>query len=234
MDWQTGFSYAVGTGREIRTGEINPFDVETSLDNLLNVLIKKEKGLIVPKFIGVYQTGDMITHTNHLEEQKTLGRERVALAALEQVLNSAADQHILMRLSTTDNAHPNLIFVAYDPELWTHSLVRESLGNNINRITIAPYTELPKFSGKDITIAEQILTKGKRIYDELKDDTAVLKGVTPELRAFQDQAMLYGLTRQEYAVLGILKAPLENSNSIVSGRALIEAMKSINPDKLRT
>lgn len=231
MDAVTKFLYSIGSGNEIITGRTNPLDVAETPSELIKTLTENEKGIIVPKFIGVYQMREVVTHIG--QEQKAARRKIAAFTKLEQALDIVSNRHIFEKFATEDNAHPNLIFVAYNSELWTSSLVRESLGNTINRIVIAPYTELPKFSEKDITIAEQILSKGQEIYGEIRDKAIVFKALTPELSAFRDQAMLYGLTRQEYAILEILNSSLD-SPALIRSQDLREAINDIDPDRLRT
>ncbi|GEM_PF-6319107 len=202
MDRIVTYSYALGTGEQLRSGYLER--IRTDLSRLIEILSKPREGLVVPEFIGVYQECEIMAHTNHQEELTALESAREKFESLKETMDILANESIASRFGIKDNTHPDLIFVAYNSEIWTPSLVRESLANKINRVVIAPYTELPNFYGKDTQIVQSIFDKGQVVFEREKDPRKSFEAIGPELKSFEEQITLYGMTRQEYVFLKLM------------------------------
>ena len=226
MDRVISYKYALGTGEQIRLGNFDKENFQRDPSQLVKKIIEQGTGLIVPRFIGIYQFHEIMPHTGNQEERELIKDLERNEERHQKSLNDLANLEIASSFGIKDNSHPGLIFVAYNPSIWTPDLVRESIGSRINRVIIAPFGEIPNFDGKDTTITETILEKGQRIFEVQQDRRKALEFVKPEVQIFQDQANLYGLTRQEYAFLNMV-GRAENHPSLITGPELIKAIQEL-------
>jgi len=221
MDGVITYSYAMGTGEELRGSDFDSLELMENPSSLLRALSEPSKGLIVPRFIGIYQGYELIAHTRTPEEANAIEAERKYVNMMERAIDNAAGLSIFSKLGISDFVHPRLIHVGYNPDIWTPNLVRESVGDRLNRIAISSIQELPNFYRKDTRAILTILEKGQEIFEVEEDRNKVIKALRPDIREFGDQSKLYGLTRAEYAFLNIIQRVGQEHPNIITGPQLM-------------
>lgn len=209
MDKIITYKYALGKTNELREGN---FDKMLSSDNLkdFNLMIKN-KDLILPEFIGVYQQEDFIFHnyeeSTHKEEIKDQYRE------FNEFLHDQSNHLLSAKFGKEDQINPDLIHIIYDKDAgWTRDLVKECLKDTVGRIVLSNSSDIPDFGRKNTSTCYGVMIEEMKKTN--KDMAGYLLEHQTRLKEVLDTASKFGLTREEYVFMQLLKdASDKNKNN---------------------
>lgn len=196
---ETQYKYGFGTIREVTGRRIH------KKDSIEELSIRESPGrIIVPKLIGVYQEDDSFDNFD------LIGFE---------------EPDIFSELGATEEIHPGLICVIYDPSIITEDIVKNAIaGDAFGRLKYLEYSaELPDFYEKNIPDMD-ILEES--FLDPSKENLTVLERAVEYLQMSRRD---YGLTRGEAFALMSAKSLLNRVNgvpSLVQNPREIKAKKS--------
>ncbi len=206
MDKVATYTYALGSASELREGNLKKLRTNKDSSKLIKMVYgRNDSGLVVPRFMGVYQTDEFIAHTNTFGEREALERIEKLYRLMQLSKSRLTRLSIFSSLGVDDEVHPDLIMVTYDPNTWTEELVRVSLDDKLKRVAIVSAKELPKVYNKNTTLAETIIERGQNEFEITGDREKSLYFVNPMVQEFAAELELYGSTREEYAFLRIFK-----------------------------
>jgi len=205
MDEITTYKFAYGTSDEIKKGNLSSLPTSFTLSALMP-FIQKEKGIILPKFVGIYQ-----------ENQETYSKFDQKIPEQLNEINQL--EKIMERFQTElkNDFHPNLIHIGHDskipPELVKQMFYQKKPNldflinfSNNNRIVISELVDLPSnFNGKDSLLIKNYFEKA---LEETKkfEDLEKTMNVFKELYSFlEDQLKNYGLTKVEFSLFNLLE-----------------------------
>jgi len=192
------YEYGFGGIEEILNGDVKKVDSQEELD------ISSPGLIMIPKLIGIYQSGRKYHQLEEVEE-------------IEEEINQII---VLCKKGESDSASPNLICIAYDSTIMPKDISTKALeGDILGRIKVIEHYNLPDFHEKN---------PPKNIYDTLRrimikptsQNLAVAERGRDILRMLRSD---YGLTRSESIDLFIAEFFI----SKLGGSPCIEVPKSM-------
>jgi hypothetical protein len=212
MDNITTFRYAIGTADQLRDVTEEGLEFQDSAKNL--VLQMSGRGVIfVPKFVGVYQGSETMSHTNTAEERSAVEQVNEQNRQHDRIVSILANLTIEERGGIRDKVHPRLIHVVYDPTVCPRDLVRMSIGDEVGRLGYSNKDSFPDFYQKDVNWIDAINSTGNTLSEQGLGRGEILEKIGPSIQVLREDAQKYGLTRSEYAFLGILNHAARFGNS---------------------
>ena len=198
MDTVTKYRYACGTSDQLAEGDLDNLSTSDSIEDL----DMSESGLIVvPKFVGVYQTKELQYKTQLERENKE------DLDKFFNVLSSSYDEKnrdAMKLFGITEQIDPRLIHVGFDQDVYDRGLVCLTFKGRSHRLAFSPCNNMPNFPEKH---TELLGIYVQQMTDELKnDDTSKEKLIADCKRAYGDLNQMlrtYGLTREEYGYMRV-------------------------------
>ncbi len=230
MDRVTYYKYAYGGIEDIRKGNFDSMQNASSLRKLK--LDSLERGIVIPRFVGVYQDWRAKPDTG---EERDFRREyEEDLKGIESKLDYLIKIALEMR-GEQERFNPKRIHIGYDPAIYRdRKLVRELLGGGSERLGISSYENLPDFAGKE-TVLDQIYMEqlGDVPLDLDKEEgvSRIVKIASEGYSGLQQQLERFGLTRDEFAFLHMFnrlrhppeKKTLDTNSPII--RFILERLK---------
>ncbi len=167
------YEYGLGTFDEIKF-RVDELELFPEISGLIDRFFE-ERGIFIPKVIGVYQRKELIPEREP---------EREFLKKLNEFHRDIVSVQDSSRESISFKSDlSNLIFVAYDPSSIPLEIVRDLLNEDSGRIAIGSMDSVPDFYRKDSYLFNR---------DECE---------RVNLREFRKMRAEYGLTELENAVL---------------------------------
>ncbi len=134
----------------------------------------KNKSIIIPKVVGVYQTKNKIP--GDTEDQ------------FEKISDFVFDMGFVMYYDTEEEIDSSLISMVYDPDVMNKDLMKMCLNKDISkRVTYFDYKNVPNFENKKINYKEEINKENNKEIDVIKN----IMNISEEMRK------KYGLTKEE-------------------------------------
>ncbi len=203
MDKIHYFKYAFGGIEDITEGNFDRMDVACSLNDLN--LDSDSRGIIIPRFVGVYQDWRIKPDTREEENNKRIYEEIVrGLEFLREQLAKGT----LENEGIKERVYPKLIHIGYDPRFYNEGLVREFFGRP-RRLEFSPYQDLPEFYHKDLVIIDIFI---KELEDILREGnngdgrvTRIEEIAKESYDGLKEQLRRFGLTREEFIFLHIFE-----------------------------
>ena len=124
------YFFGVGNINDVTQGNV---ETSESIEDIIPSSERKGK-IILPKIIGVYQQDNRVPkkrkeHVDELDKKK-----------------------IFDLTGKIEEIHPDLIFLAYDPTIFSNGLLKEFLnGDVLNRLKIGSHLDMPDFYNKTMT-----------------------------------------------------------------------------------
>ena len=145
MECTDEFKYGKGTFAELRSGNVEMHDFDRGnvrtvfdMENIENKLV------VVPWAVGIYQSHKHMPES--YEEQEEIGDIEEFDNVMSGLLGSLTNLPIKQLTGKDDTVNEGLINVIYDPNIFPNeSIVRDNLRDNVNRVGISPYTNIPDF-----------------------------------------------------------------------------------------
>lgn len=216
MDSITYYKYAYGGIDDVLNGKFEALTVAKSQSEL--PIQPSSQKVIVPKLIGVYQEWDL--KPDNKEESELLSRAKVGRKLLEHSLITSAD-------GISDNFHPNLIHIGYDPNLLDERLIREFMRSE--RIKVSPYGSMPDFYTKE----DEVQNYCKKLV-ELIGDKEKLKQISRKVSdKLKIQLSKFGFTKIEYQFLIAVEKfkNLGQEQKLVTDSGLVNLISRILSDE---
>lgn len=200
MDEIVYFTYAIGGIEDLRKGDLDIMESSLSIDELN--LASPHQNIIIPKFIGVYQDLEIKLETDEeILYKEDIEREDKLLGSISNLLTKI----IVEQKGIEESFSPRLIHIGYDPDIYKNDLVRELLGKGTERLAISPYNKIPNFSEKNTAELSVYLNQIGEMQMAREEGISELIRVASEgCLTLQEQLKSFGLTREEFAFLGIL------------------------------
>jgi hypothetical protein len=225
MDLKARYEFAYGHSRELSGGELDKMQNAERFEELM--FPKEESKIIQPKFIGVYQFRDVVLHGDEEREHKDeIEKES---KSLEKLAHSIADTALFANKGFHDNLNPRLIHIGFDDNIWSPELVRQAIEDKLGRIAISTYTGMPDFYEKNTSAGALINEKGIELLNDLEDVKEMARRLKSQLDDYENEMKPYGLTRDEYAFLQIMRKLGKSNSDVISESKLIniysDAMK---------
>ena len=233
MDVITEYKCAMGTINELKSGKAPKSEI--NLEYLKSFFTKeKEKKIVFPRFIGIYQHGAIMFRKFEDEAEKEEYE-------LERKILESSRLFIARRiLGIDDNIDSSLISIVYDTKIMPEiSLIREYLGDKTGRISVLNIENFPDFGMKntaEIELVRDVLVKDYEM-SEMTGNTGEYNSEFNEKKKYlgerlRNQMKTYGLTIDEYTHLAAIeldsKKPESRESKIYKPcsllRALIEGM----------
>jgi len=211
MDRITYFQYAFGRIEDLKEGTLENLRTIDSLSDIETTKLSEnpdfkvpQKGIILPKFIGVYQDWRLKADN---------GREREYEEEFEQIMKGMEDglngliKTIGELRGHKDGFNERLIHICFDPTLYPQELVRSLLGEGSGRIRVSPYYNHPNFNEKNTSLDEIYTGRLNDFFNQPDKDKKreeiekIAAGGYEEMRI---QLQRFGLTRQESTIFEIL------------------------------
>lgn len=221
MDTIAKFGYAFGRVCELKEGRFDDEELKESLEDLE---LETEGIIIIPQFVGVYQTYEIKPDSDEEGENIEILKKRAGY--IYQFLNSMAKMAIELT-GKRERFNPNLIHIGFNPEIYNRGLVRECLGQGSDRISISPYQSIPNFNKKSICEKDFFLRRMNELGEPDEEKLGELAEISrASYEVLQGQLLEFGLTREEYTFLKLLEKFREPQNK---EKKIIEADSSIFP-----
>ena len=187
MDWVTTYVYSLGERDELINGDL---PIESSPKKIVDTL-KRERGVITPRFIGIYQGRQPVR----------LSEEDSARATLENMMRYGMLQMtsatVLELKGLHDSLHPQLVCIGYGPR-WEPYLVRQVMGDTLGRVAFYPAEALPNFGEKQAnTTICLAIEKIKELEAQGNSAEKIRQILKPEIEFLKEQEQTYGFTREE-------------------------------------
>lgn len=194
MDGIVTHKYAVGTAAELRgNGPDKLEQVSRPEDANLN-----SEGLIaLPRFVGVYQEREP-SNTGNLSEEE-LEVLKFLKDRVYDGLSAAAKVSIIKNRGVKDSVYPSLIHVIHGSAV-PRDVVRMGLEDEVGRVAFSPIGEQPNFYEKDVGSVYLAAEAGAKIFEGDRDEDT-FDVLERSLGSIQREMSMYGLTREEYALL---------------------------------
>ncbi len=202
MDKIRVFRYAYGGIEDLRRGEFDSMQVADSLSAIRYDSSKKI--VVVPRFIGVYQQEEL--KSDSLQEKDEEEENKKVTERVRELLESLSKM-ALESDGIEERFHPDLMHLGYDGKLYNERIVREIFGSGLERIAVSSIEELPDFGAKSNEDYEFYCKIKELPYeaDEMKRADTIRKIASESYDVVTAQLREFGLTREEYAFLNILK-----------------------------
>jgi len=218
MDFVTKYGYFLGNALSLAGGSFDEMQPVESLDNLNSVI---QGGIIIPKFVGVYQSSDIVLEGS----EKDRADEIRARAEIKNSLIKEMSKTIIeIKCDERESFCPELMHIIYNPNIFPdESLVRVSFGSIPTRIRVSPCNKAPNFYDKDTSLISRCVDKV-----EFDQDYRKKGAVADAVLALRKQMETFGLTREEYSFLVIAGEPEKTGKSkIVQNPLSISLMRSL-------
>jgi hypothetical protein len=223
-----------GTPSELREpndtekwARINPSDYKkgTVVDQVIK-LVRPQSGLIVPRFVGIYEGSGSDDSDTEISDMINNMRE-VENHRIANMLGGIITQN--KGVARQDSLPWNLIYLLYDKMTWpSQADVRECLDDDIRRVRISPIENIPNFYERDPKLALGSLVQIGDWVGEGVDTEEINKRIVPDVKKLGKQIKKYGGTRLEYDTYRLLKQAIETEkgDSILS--KIYKASPSLN------
>ncbi len=219
MESRNEYLYGQGTSTEL----INiPRNLYIDFAEARNKLVKSKKSLLIPKFVGVYQTKSATAKRCDLEETVFFAVNELFKNSLE--IKMAIETAKAMGKNAT-TLQPSMIGVLYNPQQETRESVKYLFDDQLQRIAINPINEAPKFSDKDTSLKELILGNVKEIVSNEESYDEQVKLIKMNLKLMEEDRRQYGLTLEEWAFLNNSSILWGNDANIRNQRKLISEIR---------
>lgn len=165
------YFFGVGNINDVTQGNV---ETSESIEDIIPSSERKGE-IILPKIIGVYQ------QDNRVPEKRKKYIDKL-------------DKKIIFDLTgKIEEIHPDLIFVAYDPTIFSNGLLKEFLnGDVLNRLKFGSHLDMPDFYNKNVP--EPSMTVKKMNHNRGPGDVPVLEREKNVLELSRED---FGLTRYE-------------------------------------
>mgnify|MGYP001577016221 CR=1 FL=1 len=193
--------YATGTAGELRDPDSNLRFFKDPSKIVRTLFGEHASGLIVPRFMGVYQRDKIVPDSDDPEEVRDAKEEQELLVSTREENLQNANILFSRTIGTLDLLNPDLIFLAYNPQIWAPSTARESLDDKVRRIAIGSVTQLPDFPFKDSSLISQIYDVAEKMKSLSERSVATEEYMESLVQELGKQLDMYGATREEYAHL---------------------------------
>ncbi|MFH1358404.1 MAG: hypothetical protein ABIH37_00785 [archaeon] len=174
------YTYAAGSADQLRTRDSSLTTIEKPIRSNLAKHLKSNGAVVLPNFVGVYQDEQCGPDNPYPELREAALRLKEGLVGLLDVLDGI-------------ELNPKLIHIIYKGETWDESLIRQCLGDKERRLAVSRLGQTPNFSKKDTDVFLELLKiePGGEHPDKGK-----------YIKQLQTQQKTYGLTKDEYFILG--------------------------------
>ncbi|MBD3247600.1 hypothetical protein GF378_03200 [Candidatus Pacearchaeota archaeon] len=220
MDKIITYKYALGNPSDLREGN---FEKMLSSDNLKDFNLarkRKSKDLVLPEFIGVYQQENFIFHNYdesiHKQEIEDQYKE------FNDFLHHQSNHLLAVKFGQEDKINPDLIHVIYNKDNgWTKTLVKECLKDSIGRLVLSNSSSSPDFGRKNTSTCYSMMIEEMKKTGQ--DMASYLLKNQSKLKEALDTASKFGLTREEYVFMELLRdaSKQEKSNEEIIDNLLL-------------
>jgi len=177
----------------------------------LEISSQSRTGIILPEFIGVYQTKGIIMQ----KPSDMKNHDALVIHEIEEILAKeiAAQTFLKMSNGRNDTYHPHLISILYNQDVWSRKHVLNSFKDRPSRVSVIPIKAAPIFEDKDT--ARLLISQSGDLTDSER-----MRLIIQERTLLEEQMQEYGLTRFEYALLTSLRP-----DSLYDGDGFVESDK---------
>ena len=196
------YSYSKGSISQITEGSLERTLFEGRFSHFSELLSDRNKQLLQPNVIGIYQ--GVVSDTwdpSEIEEHEKLSK----------LLSQANNLAISNSIGVKDPIHSDLIHLIYDPLVWINrDLVSQFLDDPLYRIAISPIGNVPDFYSKnpELILEGDYAERFKEIIqykdrDELfeKKVLELIEERKPYYAELAKKWKVFGLTRPEWFCL---------------------------------
>jgi len=220
------FNYAIGSPQELAEGDYKDLNSSVRLEEIKRHLVNRRR-VIVPKFIGVYQSEEIIAHGFDRVNEEEVRKINEAVSVMDRFNESLINMASRIKGEPRDNLQSGLIHVLYDSKIWNEEMTRMAINDNLGRIGYSSLVNLPIFYEKNFDfISDEIV---KRI-DNLKEKTN-LKGdreLTSMIGQVVEMKIKYGLTRTEFTLLRMANEYAFGKTKLILGDELRALAKELH------
>lgn len=192
MESRNEYLYGRGTNTELID---IPKNLYLNFTDAKNKLTKSKSEILIPKFIGVYQTKSAMVKKRDIEEMAFFSINELLRSGLETKM--AIETAKAMGKDAT-TLQPSMISVLYDPRQETRESVNHLFDDQLQRISIYPVNEAPNFRNKDGSLRELILGNIKEIVSNESSYDEQIRLLKMNLELIGQDHRKYGLTLEEW------------------------------------
>ncbi len=219
MESKNEYLYVYGTSTNLNKN-LDNCKFYTNLAEVRNKLLKPKGELLIPKFVGVYQTKNGMAKMNELKE--------IAFHSIHELLRSGLEIKVAIETAkvmgkNATTIQPSMISVLYDSRQETLASVNLLFDDQLQRIAVYPINEAPNFSNKDPSLKEITLGNIKEIITNENSYNEQIRLLRINLELMKEDRRKYGLTLEEWVFLN-------NSNVLWSDEANIRDQKKMIRD----
>ena len=193
--WITTYFYSAGTVDEIKKGDSKRIQITKEIPDYTKSLNKNGNLIIVPKVVGIYQEREPAKETAYIRKE----RRRI-----EKKRDEVIEKRLSERWGIIDNLHPYLIYVGYEPNVFTRDSLKGLLNDEMDRVGLSSISSMPNFFEKDqITLCNILVEEGEMYSDDVSKVSAeervrVRRKFIPQIEKLSKQLKPFGLTRNEF------------------------------------
>ncbi len=202
MDRVIEYKCAYGGIEDIRKGEMPKVDLNLPIMKyFFETSHETRSKLIMPEVLGIYQIEKILPQT---EYEKQNERNLDIESNIFRSIKDMRYDDILQDFGKKDNAHSDLIHIAYNPKVMSLDIVEELFKENIGRIRYSDWEKLPDFYAKRTAEIDAYDYKIRKLVGDNfegsrhSDEDKLKKELNIKL---SEQLKIYGLTRMEYVFL---------------------------------